>query len=322
MATHIAQQHDVAPPRVVFSIDFELRWGVHDILGADRDAYRAELEGARAVVPRLLAMFSERKVRATWATVGALACADWSEYFRRAPPPPIYFDSRLAFDARWAERDPTGELHFAPELVKQIASAPHQELASHTFSHIFLGEPGVMARDVVADTRAVADLFEQRFGNAPSSIVFPRNQVGFLKQLFAAGIRAVRTNPRAWYWNRISADELLLLRVRRFIEGLAPWELHSATPETDTESGMLCTRASLLLRLGRLPGPLFRLHLEKVANEAKRLSPGAVLHLWFHPHNLGADPDASLGRLESVLDTLERHLPEGTHYSTMSDLRH
>jgi peptidoglycan/xylan/chitin deacetylase (PgdA/CDA1 family) len=232
----------------------------------------------------------------------------------------MYLDNRLAFDPRWADRDPSGELHFAPELVQQIASAPNQELASHTFSHIFLGEPGVMARDVIADSRAVAEVFEQRFGKPPRSIVFPRNQVAFLKQLFAAGIRAARTNPRAWYWDRISANESLLLRARRFIEGLAPWELRSAPPNTDRDTGMVCTQASVFLRLGKLPAPLFRLQREKVAREAKRLGPGDVLHLWFHPHNLGADPDTSLGRLESLLDTLQEQLHAGTRFVTMSDL--
>ena len=54
------------PPRVVWSMDFELRWGLHDRLGLDFDAYRANLEGARQAVPELLGLFVQRGVRATW----------------------------------------------------------------------------------------------------------------------------------------------------------------------------------------------------------------------------------------------------------------
>ena len=63
-----------ATSKVVWSLDFELRWGMHDRLGLDRDLYRRNLEGAREAVPRLLQLFTRRGVRATWATVGALAC--------------------------------------------------------------------------------------------------------------------------------------------------------------------------------------------------------------------------------------------------------
>src|SRR5262249_384382 len=80
-------------PKAVWSLDFELRWGMHDLLGMDRNAYRTNLEGAREAVPLLLDLFVQRGVRATWATVGALACNDWDEYFRLAPPPPAYGDS-------------------------------------------------------------------------------------------------------------------------------------------------------------------------------------------------------------------------------------
>ena len=70
-----------ALPTVVISVDFEMRWGVHDIHGLDIDAYRENLENVRDVVPRMLSMFSERKLRVTWATVGALALNSWDEYF-------------------------------------------------------------------------------------------------------------------------------------------------------------------------------------------------------------------------------------------------
>ena len=61
-----------ASGRVVFSLDFELRWGVHDVYGTDFSAYRSNLEQVRDAVPVLLRLFSSYGVRATWAAVGAL----------------------------------------------------------------------------------------------------------------------------------------------------------------------------------------------------------------------------------------------------------
>src|SRR5688572_21752053 len=112
----VSETRWTSAPRVVISIDFELRWGVHDVLGSDKDAYRTQLEGVRRVVPLLLSLFEQRSIHATWATVGALGCRDWNEYFRRAPAAPVYADPKLAFDRRWADWDPRGELHFAPDL--------------------------------------------------------------------------------------------------------------------------------------------------------------------------------------------------------------
>ena len=160
-------------PKVVWSLDFELRWGMHDVLGMDRNAYLINLEGAREAVPQLLSLFVQRGVRATWATVGALACSDWGEYFRLAPPPPNYADSRLAFDPRYADLDSGGGLHFAPDLVRLVSQTKGQDLGTHTFSHIFLGEMGVMQKDAQADHAAATALFRERFNTAPTSSCVP-----------------------------------------------------------------------------------------------------------------------------------------------------
>ncbi|MBX3272708.1 MAG: polysaccharide deacetylase family protein [Sandaracinaceae bacterium] len=306
-----------APPRVVLSLDFELRWGLHDVLGADRDAYRASLEGTREVVPRLLRMLTERGVSATWACVGALACAGWEDYLARAPAPPEYAAERLRFDLRWSEWDPEGALHFAPELVAAVARTPGQELGSHTFSHLFLGEAGVMRRDARADAAATRALFEERFGVRPRSLVFPRNQVCFTDVLASEGIRVVRTNPPAWYWSRtLTQDEVLPLRVARLIDSVDPLTRRAAPPRV---SRVVETIGSVLLRVSA-PEPVFRAVQVKLAREARRLRGGDVLHLWLHPHNLGAAPGPRLARMEALLDTVARHAPRETAYRSMGEL--
>ena len=48
-------------------------------------AYRENLEGVQEVVLALLRLLSDRKLRATWACVGALGCANWDDYFSKRP---------------------------------------------------------------------------------------------------------------------------------------------------------------------------------------------------------------------------------------------
>jgi len=173
---------------------------MHDRLGLDRDLYPKNLEGAREAVPRLLQLFARRGARATWATVGALACNDWDEYYRRAPASPRYADRRLTVSPRYADLDPDGVLHFAPNLVAVVAQSEGQDLGTHTFSHLFLGERGVMQADAATDHAATLALFQERFGITPTSLVFPRNQLAFLAFYRAQGVTAWRDNESSWYY--------------------------------------------------------------------------------------------------------------------------
>ena len=105
----------------------------------------------------------------------------------------------LAVSPRYADLDPSGALHFAPDLVELVAKTEGQDLGTHTFSHLFLGELGVMQVDAAADHAATLALFRERFGIAPTSLVFPRNQVASLSLYRAHGISAWRDNESPWY---------------------------------------------------------------------------------------------------------------------------
>src|ERR1700674_386625 len=59
------------PGALVISLDFELHWGVRDIAPLD-SGERARLLLARRLIPRMLDLFDEFSISATWATVGLL----------------------------------------------------------------------------------------------------------------------------------------------------------------------------------------------------------------------------------------------------------
>lgn len=292
-------------PIVVISLDFELRWGMHDVLQFNIDAYRENLENERIVVPALLKLFVERNIHCTWATVGAIGCSDWNEYFSRAPEPPKYHNPALAVNPRYADLDPQGVLHFAPELLRLIHETNGQELGTHTFSHLYMRELGVTAEDVAADLAAVSLLWKERFGAPPKSLVFPRNQVAFLPVIRASSIRIWRSNPKPWYYecNKASTNRWLP-RALRLLDVLNPLARRVSVPEGDM------TRSSLFLRVN-IPKYLWKLQVLRVEKELNAIRPGEIFHIWWHPHNIGFDINFRLNRVKQVLDMIAEKCRKG-----------
>jgi peptidoglycan/xylan/chitin deacetylase (PgdA/CDA1 family) len=287
---------DLRPAGIVISLDFELRWGVHDRYGLNFDAYRENLEKVPLIVPELLKLFADRNIRATWATVGAIGCKNWDDYFARAPQPPKYTNRALAVTPRYADLDPDGTLHFAPHLLEAIVASEGQELGTHTFSHLYAREEGVTQEDLVADLAAVGKLYADRFGFTPRSLVFPRNENAFLDAVRSSYIRIWRGNERAWYYERQgAATNGLLPRALRLVDSLSPFRTRAAAVERDM------TRASLFLRFN-LPELLWTAQVTRITREVKSLRPGQIFHMWFHPHNLGESTSLRLARFEQILD--------------------
>jgi peptidoglycan/xylan/chitin deacetylase (PgdA/CDA1 family) len=283
---------------VVISLDFELRWGIHDVYGLDFDAYRGSIERSRDAVPALLKLLVDYRMPTTWATVGAVGCVSWDEYFARAPAPPRYTTRRLAIDPRYADLDPRGDLHFAPELLRAITDSPGQELGSHTFSHLYLREKGVTENDVAADLAATAKLFGERYDIVPRSLVFPRNQCAFIDVIRSSTIRVWRGNQGPWYYDREDSERNgALPRVLRLMDELNPLCTRAAPLEGDM------TRASLFLRLS-LPEALWQIHLQRVKRELKALRPAHVFHVWFHPEILGEHTKTRLARVRQILELI------------------
>lgn len=301
-------------PSFVISLDFELRWGRRDRLGYDMDAYRDSIEGTREVVPRLLELLAERELHATWATVGALACKDWDEYFSRTPAAPRFTSRPVVDDRRFADLEPRGRLHFAPDLVERVRRTPGMELATHTFAHLAMCEPGVVAEDVAADLAAVQRLWRDLGAEPVRSLAFPRNQAGFLPVVRAAGIRVWRGNPTPWFHRRDHARDPRTCRVLRFLDDVSPTTRRATPLEGDM------TRASLYLR-ATLPEPAWRLHRERIRRELRDLRRGEIFHLWWHPENLGTDVARRLTRVRDVLDVVAELVARGAVVSrTMQEL--
>jgi peptidoglycan/xylan/chitin deacetylase (PgdA/CDA1 family) len=315
---------------LVVSLDFELNWGVRDQVSLDR--YGANLRGAREVIPRLLERFEAHGVRATWATVGMLFCESKEELLARAPERrPAYAHQELSpypHIASIGADERTDPLHFAPSLVRRIAAAEGQEVATHTFSHFYCLEPGQTEADFEADLHAAVDV-ARAAGVELSSIVFPRNQVNpaYLPVCARLGLIAYRGNPTGRVYSpRSEASDTPFRRAARLLDSYAPlYRNGGGLPETPAPEQLVDVRATRFLRPRPRSGVLARLEPRKVARVlgemVRAASAGAVYHLWWHPHNFGVDQDLHLAQLDALLGRFVRLREEGAMRSlTMAEL--
>lgn len=302
----IAQRH------VCISLDFELRWGVLETVGADMSKYRNNLEGVYHVIPAMLEQFKIDDVLATWAVVGSLACANWDDWAEYVPPWPDYKRSTLQFNDEMKGGPRDSHLYFAPELVDAIAVSG-QELASHTFLHLYMTEEGVTDDDVARDCESVSSIFRDRLDVGPTSFVFPRNQVARLDPLREAGIESWRCNPDVWFWDP-NRQTTSVTRVLRYLDGLLPM-----FNRVDTVADPRHQRASHFIRF-ELSDRLWDLHLSRVLRDARSMDAHQILHLWWHPHNMGGNPTRALARMKQLLDRLHA-LPGVTRFVGMDSWR-
>jgi hypothetical protein len=297
---------------LVLSLDFELAWGVRDTLDV-RGAYRAHLEGAREIVPRLLESFVRSGVSATWATVGFLFAESREEALHFAPDErPRYADARLdPYAAIAAGEMGDGEraepLYFAPSLVREIAGAPGQELASHTYSHLYPMEEGVTATAIAADFEA-ARAIASHHGHDLRSLVMPRHQVraSELPLLAAAGFGAYRgPEPNRLNRPRPGVGGPILVRAGRMLDSyLSLTGANGAAWPRPDRFGLVNVPESRFLRPPsralRLLEPVRVRRIVRAMRQAARS--GRICHVWWHPHNMGADRERSLENLAAILD--------------------
>jgi len=298
---------------LVISLDFELHWGFFD-RAKDDISTDIRIHGARTAVQSLLRVFSERNIRATWATVGLLLVPNASmrtELLPHEAQRPHY--QRREFDpysvaVGTAETDDTW--HYAQSLVKSILTTDGQELASHTFGHYYCLEDGQTAETFEADLSAYARTAELYSIN-PVSIVLPRNQYNptYEELLVSHGYRAYRGNPaHSWYAADSEAGfNKRLRKAMRFMDSMINLSGHhgySWDQLKSNENSLLNIPSSRFLRpFSRRLGLLNKAVESRVCSDLRYCArQGSIYHLWWHPHNFSIELEENISRLENILD--------------------
>jgi len=297
----------------VISLDFELLWGVRD--HADRESYGKNVLGARDAVPKMLELFAEKGIRATWATVGFLFCESKEELLASFPSElPSYSNPRLSnfsYIDEIGKDERSDPYYFAPSLISAIHQTPGQEVGTHTLSHYYCLEDGQKNAAFEADIVAAKKLAAARRIDL-RSIVFPRNQfaVEHLETCAKHGITHYRGNPRPWaYQAAKGAEQTSMRRALRLLDAYSG-ALGSQAFESDTDQPK-DVPASRFLRpcAGRL-APLHPLHIATIKRGMTAAAQeGKGYHLWWHPHNFGQNLEANLDGLGQII----------THFLTLRD---
>lgn len=295
---------------LVISLDFELMWGMFDKVTTE--SYGKNFTAVHEVIPTLLELFSTYTIHATWATVGMLMAGNERALKTHLPhTTPQYNDSKLSSYAHIAEEHSLpSQYYFAPNLVREIATRSGQEIASHTFSHFYTKESQKnFAVAFAADCKAMGDMATS-LGVRLSSIVFPRNQwteeaLEILKKhdittyrgteehfLYRSRRESLQTNP--------FIRGLRLLDHYINLSGYHTFALNDIPQPNKTNN----IPASRFLRPYSKKLAIFeplRIHrIKKAMTHAAKN--GEVFHLWWHPHNFGANATQNFKNLKALLD--------------------
>ncbi len=291
----------------VISLDFELHWGMRDKC-SPQGPYRANLSGARGVIPKILDLFEESGIAATWATVGFLFASNRSDLEKFSPQRrPCYANPALdPYQEPVGANEETDPLHFAPSIIREIQRRPGQEIGTHTFSHYYCMEAGQDKAAFEADLESAIRIAE-RFGIRPESIVFPRNQVNpaYRDVLLSKGILSYRGNQKACIYQSFEMRDRRWVRASRLLDAYVPVTGHNLClwDELMEADGLCSVPASAFLR-PCVPGlrafDAIRLHRITECLRAAAQS-NRIFHLWWHPHDFGRFPEENLAFLRAII---------------------
>ncbi|KAA0944382.1 polysaccharide deacetylase family protein [Sporosarcina sp. ANT_H38] len=297
----------------IISLDFELNWGVHDVFTLEQ--YEENLLGARIAIPKILDLFNQFNIHATWATVGMLGFKNKKDLLGNLPLlHPSYTNSNFS---PYEKLDSIGEneeqdpLHFGLSLIQKIAECPNQELASHTFSHYYCLEEGQTIEEFKADLKASLN---NRITNGPpiQSLIFPRNQTNreYLQVCKENGIQSYRGNESSWIYKASRFNsEGPLKRLIRLVDCYLNISGYNTYPVNGVETEPIVNLpSSRFLRpyskkLIALESLRLRRIKNSIINAAKN---GEVFHLWWHPHNFGKNIEENLQFLTEILHLVDK----------------
>lgn len=295
------------PGTFTISLDFELLWGIFDKVGI---RYNPEyFINTRKVIPKMLDQFGKNEIAVTWATVGMLFAENEEEWQHYSPDfIPSYRDNNLSA-YQWAKNHGIRpEVHFAPELIQLILDTQYQELGSHTFAHYYTLMRGQSPEQFRKDLQATQKIAKEKFRTELQSLVFPRNHINelYLPICLDEGYKYVRGNPKNWYWQE-TQHESFSKKFFRSADCFFPIGKKTSYSTCDIgiyEKEPLIIPASRILRPMNIKNGLFNsIRLSRILEEMEYAAKaGEIYHLWWHPHNFGNDPKASMQELNRILE--------------------
>jgi peptidoglycan/xylan/chitin deacetylase (PgdA/CDA1 family) len=291
----------------VVSLDLELMWGVRDV--TTKEEYGNSIIGVREVLPKMLDIFNEFQINATFATVGFLFFESKEELLKMIPEnKPNYKNSNLS---PYSEIDSIGEnerldpYYYGMNLINLIKKDNH-EISTHTFSHYYCLEDGQNGDDFEDDIIHAINIAKKR-GIELKSIIFPRNQFNseYLQVCKKHGILSYRGNESSWIYKASKGDQQSLFK--RFIR-LADSYIN-ITGDNIYDYKKIKQTIPLNIPSSAFLRPYNKKNSFLESLRLRRIKKGMslaakknkVFHLWWHPHNFGINQKENLSFLNEIL---------------------
>lgn len=279
---------------VVISLDGELGWGRH--LGVPSASF---VRHARQNWDRLLALFEEFDVPATWAVVGHL-------FLSECERPHLDHPGGERCCERSTDDVAPEEIWFGPDLLEAVRTSDvDHELAGHGFTHWRFDHEEMTGAIAARELRQCVAAASDR-GIDFSSFVFPVNRVRYKGLLPEYGFDCYRgPNPR--YATRTALQRRVEKMRDAFVRATPP----PIVEPVIEEYGLVNVPASLYLFgfEGPARSVAASVRRDPVVAKAKRGIDAAadsdgVFHMWLHPHDLAEDRTA--GRMRPILSYLRQ----------------
>lgn len=296
--------------KFVISLDFELQWGVRDVLSIEN--YGANIIGTHSIMEPMLDLFDKYNVNTTFATVGFLFSDSKEDMVSQLPKrKPNYTDKNLSpyennYLQEIGENEVNDPYHFATSLLKDIHSRNRHEISTHTYSHYYCLEEGQGVEDFRDDIKAAITVAKEK-GIETKSIVFPRNQINdkYLKVCEELGISCYRGNENFWAYKASKfSTQSKLKRFVRLIDSYINISGYNCYSEDDLvgQTPLNIPSSSFLRPYSNSLKAFEFLRLKRIKNAMTYAAKqNLIYHIWWHPHNFGVNQEENLHILEEIL---------------------
>lgn len=292
----------------VISLDFELFWGIRDKYSFDE--YGANVLGVWDIFPKLLDLFSEYDIHATFATVGAMFSKDLEDLKKFIPTlKPSYQDENLSPYNGYIEDSlhHNPQYYFGNKLIELLKKYKQHEICTHTFSHYYGLEPNQTKFEFEADLDAAIQIAEAN-GIKLKSFVFPRHQINsdYLNTFPKKGIMIYRETEKAWFHSaERGLKESVVKRGFRYLDYFIWMGSQHCQDLNEIKKGNLyAIRASRWLRPYKKSESHFDfLKIRRIKKQMEFAARnGKIFHLWFHPHDIGINTEINFRILKEILE--------------------
>jgi hypothetical protein len=299
--------------RFIFSLDTELAWGHFDCFRSTLFSHDGSRE--RFAIKRLLDLFHEYEIRATWCVVGQLFHQDHNNHY-----PDFWRGKYPEFEQLYDSHHP---LLYGPDVIEMLLKDGRHEIGFHGYTHRPFSSKFMGPEDAQWEVEQWLDA-AKAWNIEPQSVIFPRNKVAYLNLFKTYNFICYRGEEVQTLLHQLP---LIGRGFRRFNEEIALVIPPQSFVISRDASGMVNIPSSRWLfgfnhRMERTLDSL-KLQLLRIYQIAEGIKQATnkeqVIHLWAHPYEFRTEADFE--KLEFILQHVRKSIHSGQMQSmTMSDL--